>query len=141
MGVQVANPGATVINIAGDGSFQMNIQELSTVSYYNIPVKNIILNNQWLGMVRQWQELFFSKRYSFTDLEGMQPDFVKVAEAYNVLGLRANKPGEVRAILEKALAHNGPVVVDMRVTRDENVFPMVPVGVAIDKMIGERGSM
>ncbi len=139
MGVQVANPGATVINIAGDGSFQMNIQELSTVSYYNIPVKNIILNNQWLGMVRQWQELFFQERYSATDLEGMQPDFVKVAEAYDVLGLRATKPEEVKDVLSRALKHNGPVVVDIRVAREENVFPMVPAGGAIDKMIGERG--
>lgn len=139
IGAQVANPDKTVFNIAGDGSFQMNIQELSTVAYYNIPVKNIILNNQWLGMVRQWQELFYEERYSFTNMEGMQPDFVKVAEAYNVLGLRATKPEEVKQVLEKALSHNGPVVVDIRVVRDENVFPMVPAGGAIDKMIGERG--
>jgi acetolactate synthase I/II/III large subunit len=141
MGVQVANPNDAVFNIAGDGSFQMNIQELSTVSYYNIPVKNIILNNQWLGMVRQWQELFFEQRYSSTDLEGMQPDFVKVAEAYGVLGLRATKPEEVKAILEQAINHKGPVVLDIRVNRDENVFPMVPYGKAIDKMIGKKGSI
>ncbi|MEK6557047.1 MAG: biosynthetic-type acetolactate synthase large subunit, partial [Candidatus Margulisiibacteriota bacterium] len=140
MGAQVANPDKLVINIAGDGSIQMNIQELSTVSYYNLPVKVIIMNNRYLGMVRQWQELFYSKRYSHVDLEGKQPDFVKVAEAYGVLGLRASKPSEVKAVLEKAFAHSGPVFVDMVVSREENVFPMMPAGGVLNKLILSGGS-
>jgi len=138
IGAQVANPDKLVVNIAGDGSIQMNIQELSTIAYYKLPVKVIILNNQYLGMVRQWQEMFYKKRYSSTDLEGMQPDFVKVAEAYGVLGLRATKPSEVRGVLEKAFEHNGPVFVDMVVNREENVFPMVPAGGVLNKMILQK---
>lgn len=135
IGAQVANPDKLVIDIAGDGSIQMNIQELSTAAYYNLPVKIIILNNQYLGMVRQWQELFYRKRYSAVDMEGMQPDFVKVAEAYGVMGLRCEKPADVKATLEKAFSHNGPVVVDFRVCRGENIFPMVPSGGVLNKMI------
>ncbi|OGI09470.1 MAG: acetolactate synthase, large subunit, biosynthetic type [Candidatus Margulisbacteria bacterium GWF2_35_9] len=138
IGAQVANPDKLVVNIAGDGSIQMNIQELSTVANYNLPVKVIILNNRYLGMVRQWQEIFYKKRYSHTDLEGKQPDFVKVAEAYDVMGLRAEKPSQVRSVLEKAFAHNGPVFVDMVVNREENVFPMVPAGGVLNKMILQK---
>jgi acetolactate synthase I/II/III large subunit len=134
MGAQVANPDKLVIDIAGDGSIQMNIQELSTVANYNLPVKIIILNNQYLGMVRQWQDMFFDKRYSSVDLEGKQPDFVKLAEAYDVLGLRTDKPTDVKKVLEQAFSHNGPVVVDLRVNREENVFPMVPAGGTLNKM-------
>lgn len=141
IGVQVANPKDLVINIAGDGSIQMNIQELSTIAYYNLPVKNIILNNHWLGMVRQWQELFYEERYSNTDLEGKQPDFVKIAEAYGILGLRVNHPKDLKAILTQAFEHNGPVIVDVVVNRDENVFPMVPAGGVINKMLGEKGKL
>lgn len=135
IGAQVANPDKLVIDIAGDGSIQMNIQELSTAAYYNLPVKIIILNNQNLGMVRQWQELFYKQRYSHTNMEGMQPDFVKLAEAYDVMGLRCDKPDQVKATLEKAFSHNGPVVVDFRVARGENIFPMVPSGGVLNKMI------
>ena len=138
MGAQVANPNKLVLAIAGDGSIQMNIQELSTVANYNLPVKILIFNNRYLGMVRQWQEIFYNKRYSHVDLEGKQPDFVKVADAYGILGLRASKPGELKSILEKAFSHNGPVVVDIVINREENVYPMVPAGGILNKMIFEE---
>jgi len=141
MGVQVANPDKLVIDITGDGSIQMNIQELSTVANYNLPVKVIIINNRYLGMVRQWQELFYNNRYSSVDLDGKQPDFVKVAQAYDVMGLRASTPAELPGVLEKAFAHNGPVFVDVVVNREENVFPMVPAGGVLNKMIGEKGGL
>jgi acetolactate synthase-1/2/3 large subunit len=135
IGAQVGCPGATVIDIAGDGSIQMNIQELATAVHNKIPVKIAILNNGYLGMVRQWQELFYHKRYSATVLAG-NPDFVKVAEAYGALGIRATKPEEVRPAIERALAHDGLVVMDFVICAEENVFPMVPAGEAIDRMIG-----
>ena len=136
MGAQLGKPGSLVFDIAGDGSIQMNIQELATVSRDNIPVKITILNNGYLGMVRQWQELFYNRRYSGTHLASGNPDFVKLAEAYGVMGLRVDKPGEVADALRKAIAHPGPVVLDFHVDPEENVFPMVPAGEAIDRMIG-----
>lgn len=138
VGAQIANPDKLVLDIAGDGSIQMNIQELSTISYYNIPIKIIIFNNQHLGMVRQWQELFYNKRYSHTNLEGMQPNFVKVAEAYGVKGLRVDKHNDLKNVLEKAFSHKGPVMVDVAIDREENVYPMVPSGVGINTMLMER---
>ncbi len=134
MGAQVAFPGRLVVDIAGDGSIQMNIQELATVVQYNLPVKVIILNNGYLGMVRQWQELFYGRHYSATRMNHA-PDFVKLAEAYGALGLRAEKPGEVEETLKKAFAHPGPVIVDFKVTAEENVYPMVPAGEAISNML------
>jgi acetolactate synthase-1/2/3 large subunit len=135
IGAQVGCPDATVIDIAGDGSIQMNIQELATAVHNKIPVKIAILNNGYLGMVRQWQELFYEKRYAATSLAG-NPDFVKVAEAYGALGRRASKPEQVRPVIDQALAHDGPVVMDFVICAEENVFPMVPAGEAIDRMIG-----
>ncbi len=134
MGAQVAFPERLVIDIAGDGSIQMNSQELATVVQYNLPVKVIILNNGYLGMVRQWQELFFDKHYSSTQMNHA-PDFVKLAEAYGALGLRARTPAEVEPVLRQAFAHPGPVVVDVVVASEENVYPMVPAGEAISKML------
>ncbi len=134
IGAQAAFPDKTVIDIAGDGSIQMNIQELATVVQYGLPVKIAILNNRFLGMVRQWQELFYGKRYSHTLMDNA-PDFVKLAEAYGALGLRAQKPSEVRPVIEKALAHPGPVIMDFRVAREEGVYPMVPAGAPINKML------
>ncbi len=134
MGAQVAFPERLVIDIAGDGSIQMNSQELATVVQYNLPVKVIILNNGYLGMVRQWQELFFDKHYSSTTMDHA-PDFVKLADAYGALGLRATKPEEVEPILRQAFAHPGPVVVDIVVAAEENVYPMVPAGEAIANML------
>ncbi|MCM8789132.1 MAG: biosynthetic-type acetolactate synthase large subunit, partial [Candidatus Omnitrophica bacterium] len=137
IGAQVANKDKTVIDIAGDGSIQMNIQELSTAVAEKIPVKVIILNNCCLGMVRQWQELFYKKRYAFTCLKGKQPDFVKIAEAYGAIGYRVTKKEELRKTLIKALSHKeGPVFVDCVVESEENVFPMVPAGASLKEMIG-----
>ncbi len=135
IGAQVGNPGRLVVNIAGDGSFQMNIQELGTAVENNIPVKVVIINNFYLGMVRQWQELFFNKRYSGTVMEH-NPDFVKVAEAYGAKGYRITEAGKLYGTLKEAFATPGPVVVDCRVDREENVLPMVPAGGSIGKMIG-----
>ncbi|MFH0774537.1 MAG: biosynthetic-type acetolactate synthase large subunit [bacterium] len=134
IGAQVANPEATVFDIAGDGSIQMNIQELATAVAEKLPVKIAILNNQYLGMVRQWQELFYEKRYSHTDIS-VAPDFVKLAEAYGILGIRVDRKGDVEKAIKKALAYNGPVLLDFRITREENVFPMVPAGAALTQMM------
>ena len=134
LGVQVAHPEETVICIAGDGSFQMNSQELATAVEYNIPVKVAIINNQFLGMVRQWQEMFFKSRYSSVGMDH-GPDFVKLAEAYGAVGLRAEKPADVIPVLKKALATPGPVVMDFRVRAEENVFPMVPPNCPICDMV------
>ncbi|MBL7071929.1 MAG: biosynthetic-type acetolactate synthase large subunit [Candidatus Omnitrophica bacterium] len=135
IGAQVGKPKATVIDIAGDGSIQMNIQELITAVHNKLPIKIVILNNRYLGMVRQWQELFYKKRYSSTCLEA-SPDFVKLAEAYGAVGMRITKKSEVKAALKKALKIKNVVVMDFRVEKEENVFPMVPAGEAINRMIG-----
>lgn len=135
IGAQVGNPDRLVIDIAGDGSFQMNIQELGTAVANQIPVKVVIINNFYLGMVRQWQEFFFKKRYSATVLE-QNPDFVKIAEAYGAKGFRIKEVSELRSTLTEAFKTPGPVVVDVWVEREENVLPMVPAGGAIDQMIG-----
>lgn len=133
MGVQVAQPEAIVIDIAGDGSIQMNIQELITVVENKLPVKVAILNNSFLGMVRQWQQLFYERRYSSTPLAA--PDFVKLAEAYGAVGLRATKPQEVEPVIKEALNTPRPVIMDFRVEPEECVMPMVPAGKAIHEML------
>lgn len=134
IGAKVGKPDEEVFVIAGDGSFQMNIQELATAVINGIHVKVAILNNSYLGMVRQWQELFYKKRYSYTHL--VNPDFVKIAEAYGAVGIRVTERQEVRPAIEKALHTKNVVVMDFIVEEEENVFPMVPVGKAIDQMIG-----
>ncbi len=134
IGAQVAFPEKTVIDIAGDGSFQMNIQELATAVQYNLPVKVAILNNHCLGMVRQWQQLFCHQRYSHTIFE-VVPDFVKLAEAYGAVGLRATKPEEVEPVIREALATPRPVVMDFVVDQNECVYPMVPAGAALTEML------
>ena len=134
IGAQVAFPDKTVIDIAGDGSFQMNIQELATAVQYNLPVKVAILNNHCLGMVRQWQQLFCHQRYSHTIFE-VVPDFVKLAEAYGAVGLRATKPEEVEPVIREALATPRPVVMDFVVDQNECVYPMVPAGAALTEML------
>jgi acetolactate synthase-1/2/3 large subunit len=137
IGAQFACPDKLVIDIAGDGSIQMNIQELATAVINKLPVKVAILNNGFLGMVRQWQELFFKERYSHTNL-GVVPDFVKVAEAYGAAGLRATTPDEVEQVIKEALKiKDRPVFMDFVVDWKEKVFPMVPAGAAIDEMIFE----
>jgi len=134
MGAHFAQPKRPVVCIAGDGSFMMNIQELDTCARYNIPVKVFVFNNSCLGMVRQWQELFYDKRYSST-LYPRDPNFVKIAEGMGVAGLRVEKPEDVQAAIEKALAADGPVVVDFKIPQDACVFPMVPAGGCIENMI------
>jgi acetolactate synthase-1/2/3 large subunit len=136
IGAQVGCPDKLVFDIAGDGSIQMNSQELATAVACNLPVKVAILNNSYLGMVRQWQELMWNRRYSQTDLNVGTPDFVKLAEAYGALGLRATRPEEVRPVLEQAIATPKPVLIDFVVAREENVFPFVPPGQPLTKMVG-----
>ncbi|MGE5599599.1 MAG: biosynthetic-type acetolactate synthase large subunit [Bacteroidota bacterium] len=135
IGAAVGRPERTIVEIAGDGSFQMNIQELATAVSYALPVKVCLLNNFYLGMVRQWQELFHDRRYSATSLEG-NPDFVRLAEAYGAKGLRVTSPDETGPALREALAHPGPVVIDFHVDREENVFPMVPTNGPLYRMLG-----
>jgi acetolactate synthase-1/2/3 large subunit len=138
IGAQMACPDKLVVDVAGDGSIQMNIQELATAVLNKLPVKVAILNNGYLGMVRQWQELFFRERYSHTKLETI-PDFVKVAEAYGAVGLRATTPDEVVPVLKEALkVKDRPVFMDFVVDWKEKVYPMVPAGAAIDEMIFEE---
>jgi len=134
IGAQVAFPRETVIDIAGDGSIQMNIQELATAVQYQLPVKIAILNNGYLGMVRQWQELFYNKNYSATHLSA-SPDFVKLAEAYGAVGLRATKPEEVTPVIKTALATPNTVVIDFQVDPEAGVYPIVPAGASLDNMI------
>ncbi len=133
IGVQFAFPDKLVVDIAGDGSIQMNIQEMATAVQYSVPVKIVLLNNGYLGMVRQWQELFYEKRYSNTDMT-YQPDFIKVAEAYGWKGFRATKPEEIRSTIEKGIATPGPVLMDFHVAREECVYPMVRPGGSISEM-------
>ncbi len=134
IGAQLGNPGKLVIDIAGDGSIQMNIQEMATAMEQGLPVKVIILNNGYLGMVRQWQELFYEKRYSAVKFQVI-PDFVKLAEAYGAEGLRATRPEEVEPVLKKALESKKLTLVDIHIAPEEGVFPMVPAGRATTEMI------
>jgi len=134
LGAQVAFPDRQVIDISGDGSFQMNSQELATLVQYQLPVKIAILNNNYLGMVRQWQQMFFEKRYSQTVME-LPIDFIKLAEAYGATGLQATKVDEVEATIKQALETPGPVLMNFKVSREENVLPMVPAGKAIHEMV------
>lgn len=134
IGVQVALPDALVVDVAGDGSIQMNIQEMATAMQYNLPVKVVILNNRFLGMVRQWQELFYDKCYACTELDHA-PDFVKLAEAFGATGLRATRPDEVADVLRKGLETPGPVIMEFLVAREECVYPMVPAGLPITEML------
>ena len=133
LGVQVAHPDALVVDIAGEASFLMNMQEMSTAAQYRLPVKVFILNNEYLGMVRQWQEFFHGGRYaeSYTD---SLPDFVQLAESFGWLGLRATRPDEVDDTIARMIAHEGPVLVDVRVDKTENVFPMIPAGAGHHEM-------
>ncbi len=135
MGAQVACPDQTVVCLAGDGSLQMNIQELATCVTENIPVKIFLMNNFYLGMVRQWQELFWDRRYSGVDM-GRVPDWVKLAEAYGATGMRATDKGELLHVMKSALSTEGPVLVDVQVTKEENCYPMIPAGQAARDMVG-----
>ncbi|MBN1828705.1 MAG: biosynthetic-type acetolactate synthase large subunit [Deltaproteobacteria bacterium] len=134
IGAQVACPDKTVVDIAGDGSIQMNIQELATAVGNNLPVKIIILNNGCLGMVHQWQEIFYGKRYSHTEIGDSSPDFVKLAEAYGAVGLRASRPEEIEPVLRKALETPRTVIAEFIIDPSESVFPMVSPGGALTDM-------
>jgi acetolactate synthase-1/2/3 large subunit len=135
MGIKLAKPESDVFCITGEGSIQMCLQELSTCKQYDTAVKVVSLNNRYLGMVRQWQELFYEKRYASTCIE-CQPDFVKLAEAYGAQGFRATRPDEVEEVLRIALASDAPALMDFRIKREANVWPMVPAGSAISDMLG-----
>jgi len=134
IGAKIGDPSKEVITIAGDGSIQMNIQELATVKTYDVGVKVVILNNGYLGMVRQWQQLFYNRRYSSTTLS-CNPDFVKVAQAYGVKGIRVKKESEVKRAVKEIISSKKAVVADFWIEPEENVFPMVPAGEAINRMI------
>jgi acetolactate synthase I/II/III large subunit len=134
LGAQLARPDKLVIDIAGDGSIQMNIQEMATAVQYGLPVKIAILNNSFLGMVRQWQELFYDRCYASTEMTH-SPDFIRLAEAYGAVGLRATRPEEVEPIIREALSTPGPVIMDFVVEKEESVYPMVPAGAPITEML------
>jgi len=135
MGVQMVNPGATVACVTGEGSIQMNIQELSTCKQFHLPIKIIALNNGYLGMVRQWQEFFHGNRYSETYMNAL-PDFVKLAEAYGHVGMRIEKPADVEPALKEAFARKHDLVfMDFRTDPTENVYPMVPGGRGLSEII------
>jgi acetolactate synthase-1/2/3 large subunit len=135
MGAKVGCPDETVVCIAGDGSVQMNMQELATCAQEGIDIKVFIMNNGYLGMVRQWQELFWDKRYSQVDT-GEYPDFVKLADAYGGTGFRIEDKKSLVSGLREAIETPGPVLVDVRVTREENTYPMIPAGQAARDMVG-----
>ena len=136
MGVQTAFPDAQVICVAGDASILMNIQELGTLAQYGLPVKVVVLNNGWQGMVRQWQESFYEERYSASEMTGGMPNFPALAQAFGVRGIRIERREDLRAQLAEALAHPGPVFVDVAVRRNENCYPMVPPGASNAQMVG-----
>ncbi|TAJ39497.1 MAG: acetolactate synthase 3 large subunit, partial [Reyranella sp.] len=134
MGVQIAHPDALVIDVAGEASILMNIQELSTVAQYNLPVKIFILNNHYMGMVRQWQELLHGGRYSESYSESL-PDFVKLADAFGAVGLRCHEPDKLDGVIQEMIKIKRPVVVDVLVDEAENCFPMIPSGAAHNEML------
>lgn len=134
IGAKIAFPDRQVIDVAGDGSIQMNIQELATAKQYNCPVKVLILNNNYLGMVRQWQNFFYNKRYSSTTMN-VTPDFVELAKAYGALGLRATTKEQVEPVIKEALASDKTVIMDIKIAREEEVYPMVPAGKATTEML------
>jgi len=134
MGAQAAFPGRQVITICGDGGVQMNIQEMATLVQNKLPVKIVILNNNFLGMVRQWQELFFDKRYSQTCME-LPIDYIKLADAYGAKGFLATKPDEVEKVIKQGFAEKGPVIMEFKIAREEKVLPMVPAGASLNEMV------
>jgi len=137
IGAQIACPDQLVVSISGDGGFQMTLQELAVVKELNLPLKIFIVNNQYLGMVRQWQESFYEERYSYSTIP-VQPDFVKLAESYGIRGCRATNNEELDKVLKTVFEDDGPVVVDCRVKRLEAVFPMVAPGKGLHEMMGVK---
>jgi acetolactate synthase-1/2/3 large subunit len=138
IGAQIGRPGETVVAVVGDGGFQMTLFELATAVLQKLPVKILVLNNHFLGMVRQWQELFFENRKSGVDLEG-NPDFVKLAESYGAKGFQIKRPADIEKVLTRALEYNeGPCLINCEVVKEDNVFPMIPAGAALEDMITEK---
>lgn len=135
MGAQLAAPGRTVVAIIGDGGFQMTIQELGTIAQNKLPIKIIILNNHFLGMVRQWQEMFFDKRYSFTELQN--PDFIMIGKGFGIEGHKVEKRGDLESGIQKMIDHNGPYLLEVVIEKEDNVFPMVPAGASVSDIILE----
>ncbi|MFZ5815454.1 MAG: biosynthetic-type acetolactate synthase large subunit [Bacillota bacterium] len=140
VGAAIGRPDRDVVVITGDGSIQMCIQELGTVVQENLPVKVVLLNNGYLGMVRQWQEMFYKRRYKEVDLRSGMPDFVKLAEAYGIKGMRVDRLGELEGAMAEAKAHTGPVLIDVRCVEEENVFPIVPPGGANTEALMKAGN-
>ncbi len=136
LGAQLGRPDLPVVLICGDGGFQMNIQELATVREHNLPIKMVIVNNNCLGMVRQWQQFFFQKRYSAT-LWGFMPDFVQIAKGYDIPGRSVSDPGQMRAALSEMMAAPGPYLLEFKVSFEENVLPMIPAGGGLTDFYGE----
>ncbi|MEM8504033.1 MAG: biosynthetic-type acetolactate synthase large subunit [Cyanobacteria bacterium P01_D01_bin.1] len=136
MGVQVALPDSQVVCVSGDASFQMNLQELATLAQYGINVKTVILNNGWQGMVRQWQQTFFGERYSSSEMAAGMPNFELLAQAFGVKGMTLSDPRELESAIAQMLAHDGPVLLDVQVRRDENCYPMIPPGKSNADMVG-----
>lgn len=139
-GAQIARPNDKVISIVGDGGFQMTSQELMTIMQYKAPVKTIILNNGFLGMVRQWQEIFHKKRYSSVDLS-INPDFIKLGEAYGMNSVKITHPDELYTKLKDAILNDEPALIEIVITKDDNVFPMIPAGKSVEDLIGKKGEL
>jgi acetolactate synthase-1/2/3 large subunit len=133
VGAAFARKDFPIVSISGDGGIQMNIQELATIREYNVPVKIIILNNGYLGMVRQWQELFWRKRYSHVEMTG--PDYVKVAEAYGIPGFRATLTNEIDDVIKQLFEVDGPALAEFKVVKEDNVYPMIPAGQTYHEII------
>ncbi|MFP4444203.1 MAG: thiamine pyrophosphate-dependent enzyme, partial [Spirochaetia bacterium] len=137
IGAQFANPEKLVIAIVGDGGFQMTLNELATAVIHKLPLKIVVINNHYLGMVRQWQSMFYDNRLSGVDLEG-NPNFVKLAESYGCKGFRIKRSADVKRIIRNALEYNeGPCLIDVEVEKEENVYPMIPAGASMANMILE----
>ena len=135
MGAQLGKPDRTVVAVIGDGGFQMTIQELGTIVQNKLPVKIIVLNNNFLGMVRQWQQLFFEKRYSFTELQN--PDFIAIGKGFGMEGQKVEKREDLDAAVQQMVDHNGPYLLEVVIEKEDNVFPMVPTGAAVSEIILE----
>ena len=136
MGAQVGRPDKVVWSIAGDGGFQMTMSELATLAEHNIPVKFALINNGFLGMVRQWQQIFYEKSYVATGYSG-NPDFVKLADAFGIFGARVTEKNQVQSTILKAMEYDGPALIDFMVEQEENVYPMIPSATSVAQMIEE----
>ena len=135
IGAQLGCPDELVIAVVGDGGFQMTMFELATAANHKLPIKVLIINNRYLGMVRQWQQLFFDNRESGVDMVG-NPDFVRIGEAYGIKGFHLRRTGDIKRVLKKALEYNeGPCIIEAEVVKSDNVFPMIPAGAAVSEMI------